>query len=263
MKKKTRVRLDLKLVELYAKKPRKDLEEQATERMGDILNRIGPHPISETERNELTELCISYLEQWLKTLYNLCETVWAKQVPNKAPGFLNAALNKVIKPAIENGRDSVNRALGLIRTTWTPSLHELSIDEWRPHQERLIEEWKDKIEKEIREMEHAAAKPRQKAPRGSPQRAWDVAQLDAELYRICTEPDYETAQKHHATSLTFKILNMNPELKASVPFRQKERHHIGLAQRLTMALHRDRVKKISTIQLDWKLYKPQDYRQKS
>jgi hypothetical protein len=96
-------------------------------------------------------------------------------------------------------------------------------------------------------------------------RAKTVAILIAELNVLKPqmfedEPEYRRLSKQYPNYLTFKIAENRPDLKLKIIAIQGSSRHIRLAQELAAANHG---RALSTIQDDWKHFKPSEYKRQS
>jgi hypothetical protein len=69
--------------------------------------------------------------------------------------------------------------------------------------------------------------------------------------------DYARLLKEHSDYLTFRVTEVNPDLRTLVLNIQASRRHIRLAQQIVAA---NAGKALETIKIDWKRHKPAEFK---
>jgi hypothetical protein len=69
--------------------------------------------------------------------------------------------------------------------------------------------------------------------------------------------DYARLLKEHSDYLTFRVTEVNPDLRTLLLNIQASRQHIRFAQQIVAA---SSGKALETIKIDWKGYKPAEFR---
>jgi len=261
-KKKTRVRLDVKLVDLSANRVRIALAKEGAKRVDDVLWRTGPHPPTQFERKELLQFGVAQTGKLLRRLYAICGRVWRIRRPILTPHFFKVVFEKVIKPGVEDGLIYTNELLRVVlaRSQFTLQLPLVTAGEWAPHGKLLEEEWKDKVGIASRRLRLFQSRIAIRRP-GNPGRALFVESVIKEIQDLkregLVESDYEKAREAHKDFHSFEIAEDHKDIKDRLKRLSGERGKKGFAKDIAAAYYG---KSRSQIDVDYKYHNPEKIR---